>query len=402
MRRRDRSGRGSIAIPIVVLVIGVAAVAAAALLRAGSDPEVRATISLADALGAADTAGYVRATGPREFAFPADHGPHPGFRTEWWYFTGHLEDARGRRFGYHLTFFRNALGPDSVQRRSAWAADHAFMAHFAITDVEGRQFHAGERFARAALGLAGARLEPFQVWTGDWSATATGAQVFPLRLRAERDEFAIDLRLERGKPPVLQGVRGLSRKGPEPGNASYYYSLPRMPTTGAVRVGGDTLRVVGSSWMDREWSTSALSAGLVGWDWFALQLEDSSELMFYRLRTRDGLAAPFSEGSLIAPDGSSVRLTADDVLLDVLDTWRSEIDRTVYPARWRIRVPSASLDLDVRPLLADQELDLAVRYWEGAVAVRGTRDAAPMAGRGYVELTGYTNAPPRSRRDRAP
>lgn len=204
--------------------------------------------------------------------------------------------------------------------------------------------------------------------------------------------MALDLSLGEGKPPVLQGEGGLSRKGPEPGNASYYYSLTRMPTTGSLQVGGERYRVSGDSWMDREWSTSALGPDEVGWDWFALQLSDGRELMLYRIRRRDGRISPYSAGTLVERDGRARPLAAGDALVEVLDTWASPRDGARYPAHWRVRVPAAALDVVVRPIVADQELNLAVRYWEGAVDVNGTAGGAPVGGRGYVELTGYGRA----------
>lgn len=345
----------------------------------------RPALSVATSLAAEPEAGFERALEPRVFAFPADHGPHPSFQIEWWYFTGNLEDARGRRFGYQLTFFRSALAPEVPQRASRWAARDAWMAHFALTDVGGERFHAFERFERGALGLAGAQAEPFAVWTGAWRADGSPESTFPVRLRAEQGEVALDLTLEPEKPGVLQGDRGLSQKGERRGNASYYYSFTRLATRGEVRTDEGAWSVTGSSWLDREWSTSALEPGLAGWDWFALQLDDGRELMLYLLRRADGSSGPESAGVLIGRDGSDQHLAHGDFSIDVLDTWQSISTRTSYPSRWRVRVPSADLDLELRPALTDQELDLTFRYWEGAVDVSGSH-----AGRGYAELVGYS------------
>jgi predicted secreted hydrolase len=270
------------------------------------------------------------------------------------------------------------------------------MAHFTVTDVEAGGFHAHERFARGAAGLAGAAAEPLSVWLGDWSITGTPGETFPLRLQAVADGAAIDLVLEAGKPTVLQGDRGLSRKGPEPGNASYYYSLTRMPAQGLVMVDGDTVAVSGSAWLDREWSTSALSAEQVGWDWFALQLDDGWDLMAYRLRQADGTADEWSEAVIVDPEGSPTRLAfGDDITFESTETWTSPVDGAVYPSGWRIAIPSRGWDLLVEPLVADQELDLSFRYWEGAVAVGGSGEGGtPVSGRGYVELTGYAGEAP--------
>lgn len=365
----------------------------AALLLGCQEPQLdpRASLSVAGALRGGDAQGYARALEPREFTFPTDHGPHPEFRTEWWYYTGNLETAEGRRFGFQLTFFRSALAPEMPARQSEWATRQAWLAHFALSDVDGERFRSCERWSRGAAGLAGVRTEPFRVWVKDWSAQAVGSQAFPMRLTASADGVVLDLTLQRGKPPVLQGERGLSRKSAEPGNASYYYSLTRMPAEGTVRFGDEFFAVTGLAWMDREWSTSSLGADQVGWDWFALQLSDGRDLMLYQLRRQDGGADPASSGSLVGPDGGARSLSSADFSIDGLDLWTSPRSGAAYPARWRVRVPSEELDLEVRPLLADQELDVSFRYWEGAVAVEGTRAGRPVRGRGYVELTGYTD-----------
>jgi predicted secreted hydrolase len=360
-----------------------------------SPPRLGATLSVTEALATTSTEGFERALAPRKLAFPADHGPHQRFRTEWWYWTGNLRAAGGggdRRFGFQLTFFRTALAAAVAPRRSAWETRDVYMAHLALTDVDAGRFHARDRWARGALDLAGAAGDPFRVWLGDWVAEAGAPTGWPLRLRAGEGDLRIDLTLAAGKVPVLHGERGLSRKSVEPGNASYYYSLTRMPVSGEVQAGGGALRVEGLAWMDREWSTSALGPDQVGWDWFALQLEDGRELMLYRLRQRDGGISPASQGTLVLADGTTRALDRDAAEVLVLDHWTSPRGGTRYPARWRLRVPTESLDVVVTPLLRDQELDLAVRYWEGAVRVEGTAGGRPLGGSGYVELVGYATA----------
>jgi predicted secreted hydrolase len=363
--------------------------------------EPAATLSVGEVLGGGEMAGYARATAPRPLAFPADHGPHPEYRTEWWYYTGNLATAEGRHFGYQLTFFRTALAPDAPARSSAWATTQVYMAHFAVSDTAGHRFFPHHRFARGAVGLAGASAQPFRVWTDDWivegvseteGASAETVRSAPMRLVASEDDVAIDLTVEPGKPIVLQGDRGWSRKGPEEGNASYYYSLTRMPTRGTIRVGAERFTVHGRSWMDREWSTSSLGDN-AGWDWFALQLTNGRDLMFYRLRRSDGTADRFSAGALVGTDGASQALTAEDVRLDVLEHWTSPRGGTRYPARWRLTLPRERLVLDIVPRIADQELREPIRYWEGAVVTRGTDGGQPVEGQGYVELVGYARAP---------
>lgn len=369
------------------LVPAVLAVLAVLACRDPAPP--RASLSVAGALRTADDRGYAKAVEPREFSFPEDHGPHPEFRTEWWYYTGNLETAEGRRFGFQLTFFRSALAPEMAERASAWATRQVYLAHFTVTDVQGERFRSFERWSRGAAGLAGSEGEPFRVWVKDWSAEAVGGEAPPMRISAREGDVGIDLVLRPGKPPVLQGERGLSRKSAERGNASYYYSLTRMPATGTVRIAGGSFPVSGLVWMDREWSTSSLGKDQVGWDWFALQLSDGREVMLYRLRRKDGSADPASSGTVVGPGGQSRRLTRGDFILEDLDRWPSPRSGAEYPSRWRLRIPSEDLDVEVRPLLADQELDVSFLYWEGAVGISGTRSGAPVTGRGYVELTGY-------------
>jgi predicted secreted hydrolase len=280
-------------------------------------------------LGGEDPAGFARAQIPRDFRFPDDHGPHPGFRHEWWYVTGNLRTPGGRRFGYQLTFFRFALSPAPTDRESRWAANQAYMAHFAVTDAEGSRFRHFERTGRGALGLAGATARPFRVWLDDWSAEGGKASTLPIRLRAREGKVSVDLLLNTARPIVLQGDRGLSRKGAN------------------VQVEDETFSVEGNSWLDREWGTSSLERGQAGWDWFALQLSDGRDLMFYRLRREDGETDPFSAGTLVLPDGSSQPLSSGDVRIEVLDSWRSPESGARYPARWRLLVPSEEL----RPVL---------------------------------------------------
>ncbi len=346
-------------------------------------------ISVTEALRNTGSAGFAKATEPRAFRFPQDHGPHQEYATEWWYYTGNLSDASGRRFGFQLTFFRIGLTPAPVQRASDWGAANIYMAHFALSDIEGERFFAFDRFSRDAAGLAGAEADPFRVWLEGWRAEGPPGAALPMRLQAAQGDAAIDLTLGGGKPPVLQGDRGLSQKSAEPGNASYYYSLTRMPTSGSVRVAGETFAVTGLSWMDREWSTSLLAENVAGWDWFALQLDDGRDLMYFQLRQRGGGADAYSSGALIDAAGASAALRRDDTQLEVLGSWQSPRTGARYPAGWRLRVPSQSLDLTITPALAEQELVLATIYWEGAVTISGTAGGQPIAGRGYVELTGY-------------
>ncbi len=212
---------------------------------------------------------------------------------------------------------------------------------------------------------------------------------FPLRLQAKSGGFAIDLLLTSQKSYILQGDQGLSQKSREPGNASYYYSYPRLETEGAVTVSGKQYTVAGASWMDREWSTSALSDEQSGWDWFALQLSDNTELMYYQLRRKDGQRDSNSSGSFVLADNTKISLKKDDVTIKNLDTWESPHSKITYPSRWHLAVPVQNLEVEIVPLINDQELNVSYRYWEGAVSVNGTKNGKPVSGQGYVELAGY-------------
>ena len=374
-------------LPRSIWVMFCAAALLGSLAHARDDEQQGSELS--DLLGAADTEGFPRADRPRSFTFPGDHGPHPEYRNEWWYVTGNLDGEDGRRFGFELTIFRFALSAAAPIVDSNWRTRQVYIAHFAVTDADSDRFLVAERFSRGALGLAGAETKPFRVWIDDWELAATT----PLaperwRLSASDAEFALDLTLVALKPPVLNGDQGLSQKSDDPGNASYYYSITRWDSQGTLRIGDRNYRVSGLSWLDREWSSSALAADQQGWDWFALQLSDGSELMFYNLRKTDGSQDRNSAGTWVEPTGEASYLRREDVEMVVNATWSSPAGGS-YPASWTLRIPGYELSLEVRPVIANQELFTTVRYWEGAVDVTGQAGGTPITGRGYVELTGY-------------
>ena len=371
----------------LMLALQLALLLAGSVAADGAPPPRRSTGDVMRVLGA-PAQGFASATLPRSFRFPEDHGPHPEFRSEWWYYTGNVTAGDGRRFAFQLTFFRFALSPRAPVRSSAWASNQVYMAHFSVTDVARKRFHAAERFSRGALDLAGASAAPFRVWLGSWQARAGGA-FSPQSLHAEDGGYAIDLRLEQRKPLVLNGDAGLSRKSADAGNASYYYSIPRNAVVGTLATLEGVWQVEGTAWFDREWGSSALAPDQIGWDWFALQLSDGRDLMIYRLRLRDGGSDPHSAGTLVEADGAARSLGADEFQLDELAHWRSPRDGARYPSRWRVRVASAAIDVEVTPETPDQELNLAFRYWEGASRVAGTSASARVTGHGHVELTGY-------------
>jgi predicted secreted hydrolase len=338
------------------------------------------------------TQGYTRALPGRPLVFPQDHGAHPDFLTEWWYYTGNLADETGRRYGYQLTFFRRALQPpaETTPRLSDWAASQAYMAHFAITAANQGDHRSAEKLARGAAGLAGAQSAPFGVWLEDWQVQELEPGVYSLK--AAHEGAAIDLVLRDRMSPVLHGEAGYSQKGPDPGDASYYYSLTDLTTNGQLSLDGKIYLVSGSSWMDHEFSTSALSPGQVGWDWFSIQLDDGRQLMFFQMRRDDGSIDPFSSGTLVYPDGSTRPLSAADFTIQPLDTWKSPRSGGVYPSGWQVNLPGENLLLRITPLLRDQELNLTYDYWEGAVQVESLSSSQPLSGFGYVELTGYAGS----------
>jgi predicted secreted hydrolase len=375
------------------------AVALAGALDATALPPTRSGV-----LPDGPSAGFAEARDPRAFEFPRDHGPHREFRQEWWYVTGNLDAANGDRFGFELTFFRFALAPPAVvvnapgPQPSAWRSRELLMAHFAVSDVARQRFRFSQKLSREALGLAGAQSDPLNVWIDDWRlnggagtgvvSEASAARGLRWRVHAAQEGYAIDLALEALSEPVLNGDAGLSRKSADAGAASYYYSIPRLRVSGRLSRGGESLPVQGLAWLDREWSSGGLGSGQSGWDWYALQLNDGTALRIDALRDRDGRREPYSAGTWVAATGEARRLATADVDIAATGSWR---DRTGvrYPAGWRLRVRSLALEVTVRPVLADQELETSPRYWEGAVDVSGRREGRTVAGRGYVELVGY-------------
>ncbi|MDH3745323.1 MAG: carotenoid 1,2-hydratase [Acidobacteriota bacterium] len=400
--------------PLSLVVIVLALLGCGRARREG--PPATHTLGVAEALGGSERNGFERAVEPRPFDFPRDHGPHARFRTEWWYFTGNLLDLDGRHFGFQATFFRNGLDALAAERSSSWAAREIFMAHFALTDSSAKSFRSFERFGRGAAGIAGAVADPLRIWLEDWEVsqlpvvselvvqTHPNARLPPLRLRLTEEDIALDLTLVPVKPEVLHGERGLSRKGSQPGNASYYYSFTRLQSEGTLNVGGRTFAVDGLSWMDHEWSTSVLEEGLVGWNWVSLQFPDRSELMYFELRNADGEIDEVSgtTGTWIEPDGSHEPLAPGDATLTPLSTWTSKETAISYPSRWRLTINSRDLVLEFEPTVAQQEHAGAITYWEGAVSgALGTSGEEAKTFRGYVELTGYGDRAPTPRVARA-
>jgi predicted secreted hydrolase len=418
----------------------------------GADAQAASLIPL---LAEENTAGFAQATEANNIVFPRDLGPHDEYQTEWWYYTGNLETAEGRPFGFQLTFFRRALtqegasgqgaseqeasgqeaggqgasgqgasgqeasgqgaseqeasgqeasgqeaggqgatgqeaggqGASGQEAESSWRTNQVYLAHFTISDIEGDAFYPAERFSRGAAGLAGAEAAPYRVWLENWFVEETDSG--EAHLFAQTEQVTLDLTLSQTLPPILHGDGGLSPKGPERGNASYYYSIIRQEAAGRVVVGDESFEVNGLAWKDHEYSTSALTLEAVGWDWFSLQFDDGSALMFFQIRRADGRLEPASSGTFIYSDGTTQALARDEWQMRVTDSWVSPNNGAEYPAGWEIEIAVLDLAIEGRPLIANQELTVSTTYWEGAVEFSGAVGGHGVEGRGYIELTGY-------------
>jgi predicted secreted hydrolase len=318
-------------------------------------------------------------------AFPRDHGAHPEFRTEWWYVTGWLKAARDEELGFQVTFFRTRT-PYAGDNPSAFAPRQVMLAHAALADPKQGRLRHDQRAARSALGVAGAATDTTRVWIDAWRLELEGQRyraVIPAR------DFGLDLAFDAILPPLLQGDRGLSRKGRGETEASYYYSRPGLAVSGTIERGAGAERVTGQAWLDHEWSSEYLAAGASGWDWVGINLDDGGALMAFRMRGKDG-SVLYAGGKLMRADGSSEAFGPDDVEFSPLRRWRSPRSGTEYPVALRVRAGKATYR--VEPLFDDQELDsrasTATIYWEGAVRVTAEGGGAA-SGKGYLELTGY-------------
>jgi len=375
----------------------------ACALALGSSTAPARTAQTAQAPQAAPTFAIARA--PYDFKWPQDHASHPGYQSEWWYYTGHLQTATGRTFGYELTFFRFGLRPGDPQpaaTQSRWRGNQLFPAHFAITDEAGKTFFYDVRFAREALNMGGASTTSLDVHADDWTLRGKPVagkpwlerMVLHARDDGPRGVNAIDLVQMPEKPPAIHGHGGVSRKAGCLSCASHYYSYTRLRTAGTLVFEGRRFAVTGLSWMDHEFGSAELRSDQAGWDWFSLQLADRRELMVYLLRQKDGSRTPESSGSLIEPDGSVRYLASDAFSVASTGTWKSPHTGATYPSGWRVRVPGEKIELTLQPTVSDQELAVAsggVSYWEGSVVAGDPNTGKPL-GVGYVELTGYVQA----------
>jgi len=327
----------------------------------------------------------------RPLQFPRDHGSHPDLRTEWWYLTGQAMAPFGgqpRRFGFQVTFFRSRV--DATQRmRSALAAKQLIFAHAAVTDVQGGRLWHDQRIARASdtaeLGQASASTADTDIRLRDWSLQREGSQY---AARVDSAEFAIDVQCRATQPLLLQGEQGLSRKGPEAAQASYYYSQPQLAVRGHLRLGSQRFPVTGRAWLDHEWSEALLHPQAVGWDWIGMNLLDGGALTAFRLRTADGRAL-WDGGSYRRAGGPATTFPRGTVRFEPLRHWISPLSQARYPVAWRVHTPAG--DFTLRAVLDAQELDSRAStgaiYWEGLSELLDTQGR--LIGRGYLEMTGY-------------
>lgn len=327
-------------------------------------------------------ADYDNAEKGYQISFPRDHGSHPEMRIEWWYYTGNLR-SESQEFGYQLTFFR--VAEESPIRDSPWSFDHLYFAHFAVSDVNREQYFFRERFGRDQR--SGAKEGDLYTWIGPWSVKRDGSEHI---LEAETKDFALSLRA-RESDLMLHGDEGYSAKSNTPGNASHYYSYPRMPTSGTVRIGSQSFEVSGFSWMDHEFGSSFLDKGQIGWDWFSLRLDDGSNLMLFRIRNSEG--SSFYKGTY-HKDGKSQALEGQDFILEEKAYYTSEKSGARYPTEWVVKVTSKGIELEVKARFQDQEpqgfssIGIANPvYWEGSVSATGSH-----RGEGYLEMTGYSGS----------
>ena len=323
--------------------------------------------------------GYAAVTPGRVFSFPADHGPHPEYRIEWWYVTANLSDKDGTAYGAQWTLFRQAMAPGGTQE--GWANQQIWMAHAAVTRADTHR--TSETFARGGVGQAGVEIQPFQAWIDSWQMRGSDRTdpnaIAPLDLSASAKDFSYALHLDAHHPLVLEGDGGYSRKSLRE-QASYYYSQPFLEVTGRVTIDDKSVDVTGQAWMDREWSSQPLAPDQTGWDWFALHFKSGEKLMLYRMRQTDG--NNYVSGNWIVPDSASRPIAPADI--SMTPKAPIEIERRKLPVRWQIAIPSLSLAIETMPLNPKAWMGTSFPYWEGPISFHGSH-----TGVGYLEMTGY-------------
>jgi predicted secreted hydrolase len=335
-------------------------------------------------------AQYRTAVPGYRFEFPRDYFDHADFQTEWWYYTGNLKSANGHRYGFELTFFRQAVSRDPAQAET-WDVKDIYLTHLALSDLDGQKFYHSERINRAGPGIAGVDATSARIWNGNWQIQWNGSDQ---KLQAIYKQFQLRLTLHPEKSPVIHGENGVSQKSEGAGHASYYISLTRLAASGKLDLNGETLEVSGLAWMDHEFFTHQLDSNQIGWDWLSLQLEDNTELMLFRIRRKDGSLDPFSAGTYVDTHGKSTHLQANDFILQPLaESWTSPVTHATYPIAWKLAIPKLEIELEAHTALAAQEFagktKIAPSYWEGAIHLEGHRGKSSVSGTGYLEMTGY-------------
>lgn len=326
------------------------------------------------------------------YQFPRDDFSHDEFRIEWWYYTGNLKSDNDRTFGYQLTFFRVGLEESPpIDNPSSWKIDHIYFAHMTVSDIQGKKFHFFERINRKGMKNAGAESGRLHVWNENWSLTLKDKTY---HLQARDSGTGLNLKLTPTKQRVLHGKDGISKKGSGFGNASHYFSFPRMETIGKIFLKGEAIPVRGTSWMDHEFSSNQLNENLVGWDWFSIKLDNQTELMLYQLRDKNNGKDPHSSGTLIMPDGQSRHIHHHEFTITPKKFWTSPHTKATYPASWTLTLLEG--ELNITPDFSDQELynlrSISGSYWEGSVTIKGKLNGKQVSGKGYVELVGYEKA----------
>jgi predicted secreted hydrolase len=323
--------------------------------------------------------GYDKVTPGKTFAFPADHGPHPGYRLEWWYVTANLTDTSGAGYGAQWTLFRQAMAPGG--NGEGWANQQIWMAHAAVTRADTHRVN--QTLARGGVGQAGVETQPFKAWIDSWEMRGSDRTnpntVSPLDLTASAKDFSYALHLEADRPLVLQGDGGYSRKSLRE-QASYYYSQPFFKVSGRLAIDGKSVDVAGVAWMDREWSSQPLAPDQTGWDWFALHFKSGEKLMLYRMRQKDG--NNYASGNWILPDGTARQFATSDIIMTPHDP--IDIEGHKLPVQWQVSIPSLSLAIETTPLNPKAWMGTSFAYWEGPISFRGSH-----MGVGYLEMTGY-------------
>lgn len=320
--------------------------------------------------------GFAQVKPNPQLSFPEDLGSHPDYRIEWWYVTANLTDEQGQEWGIQWTLFRQALQPDSGEDQS-WQTPQVWLGHAGLTSKDNHW--QSERLARGGIGQAGVTVQPFKAWIDDWQFVSQQEAFSPLTVKASGAGFSYQLQLQTDQPWVLQGDSGFSLKS-EQGQASYYYSQPFFKVRGELNIDGESQKVTGQGWMDREWSSQPLATDQKGWDWFSLHLDSDEKLMVFQLRNNQGRY--FYSGTWISAEAKATPLKQGQIQLQPLDI--TQVAGRQIPTRWQLTIPDKDLDITIQALNPDAYMDTSIPYWEGPIHFDGSH-----SGRGFLEMTGY-------------